>query len=134
MWTVHNVLDPSCTAEHHPLQIQLLQNLTQLADVIHLFCPQTLELAAPYYHIPSEKVITVPQGSFVGLYSDVNLTQLLARRTLALHTPFVSDADDLVLLYIGSIKRHKGLAELVQAFNAVNAGVSACMHSLSQRR
>ncbi len=150
VWTVHSVIDPSCTPEHHQLQIDLLQTLADRADVIHLLCAHTIPLtstlinpdhdqrhdqrhetdinivnlcfAAPYYVIPPEKVITVPQGSYVGLYSDVNLTQPLARRTLSLHTPFASDNDDLVLLYIGSIKRHRGLAQLVQAFNAVTSG------------
>lgn len=121
VWTVHSVIDPSCTPEHHQLQIELLQTLADRADVIHLLCAHTIPLTAPYYVIPPEKVITVPQGSYVGLYSDVNLTQPLARRTLSLHTPFASDNDDLVLLYIGSVKRHRGLAQLVQAFNAVTS-------------
>jgi hypothetical protein len=44
VWTVHSVIDPSCTPEHHQLQIDLLQTLADRADVIHLLCAHTIPL------------------------------------------------------------------------------------------
>lgn len=102
LWTIHNVLPHHCPFPD--VEASMRQALLDLIDLVHIMAPETMAETAPFYRIPTEKVIEVPHPSYLGAYPthyDVNL----ARFDLGY------DPSDLVLGVIGSIQPYKGIDE-----------------------
>lgn len=67
VWTVHNVLAHG--TQNAREEIHLAEVLCELADRIVILNPFTVEVAAPFYRIPKEKVVRVPHASYKGIYA-----------------------------------------------------------------
>lgn len=67
IWTVHNILAHG--TQNAREEIHLAETLCDVADRIIILNPFTVEVAAPYYRIPKEKVVRIPHSSYKGVYS-----------------------------------------------------------------
>lgn len=67
IWTVHNILAHG--TQNAREEISLAEVLCELSDRIIILNPLTEAVAAPYYRIPSEKVVRIPHSSYKGVYS-----------------------------------------------------------------
>jgi glycosyltransferase involved in cell wall biosynthesis len=112
IWTVHNVLPHE--TRYLELELKLRQLLAERADIVHVMCPQTVELAAPHFRIDPDRMVVLPHSSYLGIYPNT-MTTRQARDRLGLAD------DDLVLLAMGGIRPYRGLDTLLDAFDAVSA-------------
>lgn len=111
IWTVHNVLPHE--TRYLELELALRRMLAERADIVHVMCPQTVELTAAHYQIDSDRMIVLPHSSYLGMYPNT-VTARQARERLGIA------ADDLVLLALGGIRPYRGLDTLLDAFDTVS--------------
>jgi len=104
VWTVHNIMSHSAVFPDE--ETKLRAGVAELADVIHIMNPDTVDLCAPHYDLPSRKVITVPHPSYQGVYGDY-ICRAQARFDLGLQS------DDQVFLLFGSLGPHKGTRQFL---------------------
>jgi beta-1,4-mannosyltransferase len=110
VWTVHNVLPHE--TRHEAAEVALSAAVADRADVIHVLTAGTPELVAPYYRLPSERVLHAPHPSYRGAYAD-HVSRLDARHELGLMP------DEFVIAAIGAIRPYKGLDDLLDAWEDV---------------
>src|SRR5699024_2640729 len=61
LWTLHNVLPHDAV---YPRTALLLHGeLAKLADAIHVISPSTVDFAVGKYHLPADKIVTIPHSS-----------------------------------------------------------------------
>jgi glycosyltransferase involved in cell wall biosynthesis len=109
-WTVHNVLPHD--ARFAAIEAQLQQAVVDRADVVHIMARDTVEAVSQWFTIPSTTVLHVPLPSYRGVYQDI-VSGSEARHSLGIA------ADEVVYGLFGAIKPYKGLAVLLDAFEAV---------------
>ena len=109
LWTIHNEI--SHESDHMEAEKLLSSQVAELADSIHIHDYQSLD-EINEYDIPRHKVVEFPHGHYLGVYSDF-ITRKESRSILGL-----SDDDD-VCLFLGQVRKYKGVDELVTAFRAV---------------
>lgn len=107
VWTLHNVMPHECA--HPEVERQLRQGLVDRCSAVHVMCERTVELAAPDYQIPADKVRVIPHGSYVDVYPEV-VDRGEARRRLALPD------DAPVVVCFGQVRPYKGIERLLDAF------------------
>jgi glycosyltransferase involved in cell wall biosynthesis len=108
VWTVHNVLPHETRFEG--MEAHLRQELAERADLVHVMCDGTRDHVAGLYWLPSDRTVTVPHSSYIGMYPDAADRQM-SRIQLALRP------DDIALLALGGIRPYKGLDRLLVAFD-----------------
>lgn len=104
VWTVHNIMSHSAAFPEE--EGKLRAGVADLADVIHIMNPDTVDLCAPHYHLPESKVITIPHPSYRGVYGDY-ICRAQARFDLGLQP------DDQVFLLFGALGPHKGTRQFL---------------------
>lgn len=107
-WTVHNVLPHD--AARPAAEAALRQVIADRADLIHVMVSTTVELAAPFFAIPADRVVHVPLPSFRGAYPDI-VDPAAARVALGL------PLDARVVALVGGIRPYKGLDVLLDAWD-----------------
>lgn len=112
VWTVHNILSHSAAFPEE--EMQLRARAAELADVIHIMNPKTIELCREIFTIDTDKVITVPHPSYRGVYGDY-LCRQQARFNLGLQH------DDSVFLLFGSLGPHKGTRQFLSMLDSLQA-------------
>lgn len=110
VWTMHNI--HSHEAPHPRTERLVQQAFARLCDWIRVFSASSVRRASLYLNVSPDKFRIVPEGSYVGYYPNIVTTQE-ARERLGI------DQSAFVLLYFGSIRQYKGVAELVDAFKLV---------------
>ena len=105
-WSVHNVLPHQCPFPE--VESRLRARLSEIADVIHVMSPGTVEATFRYYSLPVDKIIEVPHPSYVGAYPS-HVDRATSRFELGY------EPTDLVLGALGSIQPYKGLTEFADA-------------------
>jgi glycosyltransferase involved in cell wall biosynthesis len=109
IWTVHNVLPHE--ARFPELEAKVCQALADRAAVVHVMCEETVVVAAPWYEIPRERVSVIAHASCLGVYPNF-LARDEARARLGL------EPEDTVLTAFGGLRPYKGIAALLDAFEA----------------
>lgn len=112
IWTIHNRLPHDCSFP--TVHIEFREELSALADVIHVMSEHAVAELEMLYPIPHDKVAVVPLPSYVGVYPDF-AAQADCRVRLGLH------ADDLVIAAPGAIRPYKQLDRLHRAIQAASA-------------
>lgn len=112
VWTVHNIL--SHTAAFPEEEMVLRKNTAELADVIHVMNPKTIDLCREIFSIDPKKVMEVPHPSYKGVYGDY-LSRHQARFNLGLQH------DDNVFLLFGSLGPHKGTRQFLSLLDSLQA-------------
>jgi glycosyltransferase involved in cell wall biosynthesis len=112
IWTVHNVLP-------HELrflapELVLCQGIATLADTIMVMNPETPRLVSDWYVLPPQKTVQIDHPSYLGRFPNT-VSGAQARREHGL------SSDDVVLLFIGSLRPYKGLEDLLPAFERAHA-------------
>lgn len=112
IWTIHNVLP-------HELrflapELVLCQGIATLAHTIMVMNPDTARLVSDWYTLSPEKTIQIDHPSYLGRFPNT-VSRADARRAHGL------SPDDVVLLFVGSVRPYKGLEDLLPAFDRAHA-------------
>ncbi|NVJ97161.1 MAG: glycosyltransferase [Alphaproteobacteria bacterium] len=110
VWTVHNILSHSAAFPEE--EMQLRARTAEIADVIHIMNPKTIDLCREIFSIDPAKVIEVPHPSYRGVYGDY-LCRSQARFNLGLQH------DDEVFLLFGSLGPHKGTRQFLSMLDSL---------------
>jgi glycosyltransferase involved in cell wall biosynthesis len=112
VWTVHNILAHGSRFEAE--EARMLAEVARRAAVVHVMAKGTREHVAPYYDIPSDRVLHVPHPSYIGAYEDY-VSRSQARHDLGLMP------DEIVYAVVGAIRAYKGLTMLLDAWDTLPA-------------
>ncbi|MGH2474859.1 MAG: glycosyltransferase, partial [Candidatus Limnocylindrales bacterium] len=112
VWTVHNVLPHLTTWP--ALEVSLREGVIARADIVHVLSIETIAAAAPFYEIPTSKVLHLPHPAYLGVYPD-DVSDAEARTRLGI------GPDDVVFGIVGSLQPYKGIDDLLDAFESVVA-------------
>lgn len=111
-WTVHNALPHDV---RYPEEAVLLRRgIVERSVMIHVLSQSTASEVAPWFDLPSERVVNVPHPSYAGVYPDL-VDRDAARLGHGLWP------DELVLLAFGALRPYKGIPELLDAWRATAA-------------
>ena len=107
VWTMHNL-------QHHdprPRKIErwISKFFASKCSFIRVLGPGIEAVVAEYLELPKSKIISIPEGPFVGWYPD-DVAAAQARVKLKL------DPADRVWLYFGNLRPYKGVEQLIGAF------------------
>lgn len=109
-WTMHNVLPHESVFEDQ--EVRLRELIVERADLIHVMNPDSVAMAAPYFAIPTDKVVRVEHPGYQGFYP-----QWMSRS--AARAQFGFTPGEQVLLVLGAIKPYKGLLELARSVDDI---------------
>lgn len=112
VWTVHNVLPHDTRYEVE--EVRLREEVLERADLVHVMSSRTAELTRDWYALPQDRIYRCDHPGYQGVYPDW-VSRADARCRLRLPD------GALVLLLTGAIKPYKGLRELLDAVDRVNA-------------
>lgn len=112
VWTAHNLLN-------HPRRYVALDKffsrlMVRLADKIIVHCETAKTEVAKFFGINRNKITVIPHGNYISYYQNT-IDRQQARNKLGV------SADDIVYLYFGLIRPYKGVFELIDAFNSIEA-------------
>ena len=110
IWTIHNVLPHKCP--YKAQEIELRNIICLAAQKVHVHSASSLSELEKYLNIPKEKLAIVPHGNYVGIYPN-NIARDEARKR------FNFAASQTVFLFLGQIRKYKGIDDLIVAFNRV---------------
>lgn len=110
VWTVHNLLPHAARFEEEECRFR--GEVAKRADLIHIMAEETPALVAPYFHLPTDRLLHVPHPSYFGAYADI-ISRGQARMELGIMP------DELVYLVLGAIQPYKGILELLDAWEAL---------------
>jgi beta-1,4-mannosyltransferase len=111
MWSVHNILPHDAVFDDQ--EAWLRGEVAARADIVHILAANTVELVAPHFTIPADRVLSVPHPSYIGAYEDL-VSREQARHLLGIMP------DEQVFVTLGAIKPYKGLDRLVDAWEAIS--------------
>jgi len=112
VWTVHNYGNHE--RRHPRLERRMNRLLEYNADAVIVHCAAAREiLERSFDPVNRKKVRVVPHGNYIGAYPE-HIHREAAREAMGL------DQEDLVYLFLGGIRRYKGVLELVRAFKAMD--------------
>lgn len=105
--TMHNLFphDSEIHSIHRFVQKIFLKQLTW----IRVFSYETIQKASQLFKIPEQKFSAVPEGSYITYYPNTT-EKYQAKKKLQL------PAEKTVVLFFGTLRRYKGIKELIQVF------------------
>jgi len=106
IWTVHN-LTPHEPQTHDDLAIA--QIISRRASAIIVHSPSIRDRLTEQ-HIPTERVIVIPQGSYLDAYSTPPNRDVACRKLGV-------DPTQRIVLFFGLIRSYKGVAELIACWD-----------------
>lgn len=115
IWTIHNIFPHDCP--YLQQEIELRNIISAAAHRIHVHSDKSLPEIQSNFNIPLEKVKVVPHGNYVGVYPN-KVSRALARNR------FGFSEHQTVFLFLGQIRKYKGIEDLIIAFEEVQKQVS----------
>lgn len=113
VWTVHNII--SREGKFSSLELFFSRLLTRLCNRIIVHSQLAKYEVEKAYRMAGDSQITiVPHGNYIHIYENI-VSKAQARKRLQL------DAEDIIFLYFGLIRPYKGVSELIEAFEKLNA-------------
>jgi len=111
VWTAHNL---SSHDRRFPRTERLFTRLlAQLAHRVIAHSNAAAAQVAQAFRIPMSKICVIPHAHYVGDYPN-SIDRSAARNRLGI------DDQNFVFLFLGNIRSYKGLADLVEAFRALD--------------
>lgn len=104
IWTIHNSIPHE--TKYRDLEISLCQQLSQLADRIHVLADNTANEVSEFYKLPQAKQVKVAHSSYWGIYDQAQ-SKADARKALSIKT------DETAVLFLGLARGYKGIEEAV---------------------
>jgi beta-1,4-mannosyltransferase len=106
LWTVHNRLPHEML--HRELEVELMTRLAEIVTQVIQINGHTAEAVAEDYALPSDRLVTLPHSSYVGVYpADVSRAEARERLGVPASSPTVA--------FVGQIRPYKGIATLLDA-------------------
>ncbi|MGE3277345.1 MAG: glycosyltransferase [Vicinamibacterales bacterium] len=110
-WTAHDLTN-------HERRFQTLDRwcrraTARLAHVVIVHCVEARRLVASALGLDEARLVVVPHGSYIGCYPEFMDGRDAARQALRL------PADPLVVLFLGNLRRHKGVDALLDVFDRI---------------
>jgi beta-1,4-mannosyltransferase len=115
VWTLHNVGEHD--GSQSDLEPRFNRRLISLADAVICHCGMARQLAIDAYELPGAlhpRLQVIAHGNYAGWYPDT-MDRAAARERLGL------GSTDRVFLFIGQVRRYKGVEELLEAFRGLDA-------------
>lgn len=110
LWTAHNLTGHETAGAREELVFAGL--VARIAHVVIAHGPSAEAILRQRLRLgPSQRIAVIPHGSYVGAYSE-GIGAGEARTRLGL------DEDAAIFLFLGQIRRYKGLLDLVEAFRS----------------
>lgn len=108
VWTAHNLTGHETAGAREELVFAGL--VARIAHVVIAHGPSAEAILRRRLRLgPSQRIVVIPHGSYVGAYPE-GIGAVDARARLGL------DSGEAVFLFLGQIRRYKGLQELIEAF------------------
>jgi beta-1,4-mannosyltransferase len=104
VWTAHNIVPHEPVTSDDPAVARALANASA-AVIVH-----SNTLIEEVRELGAKSVVTIPQGSYVGVYPETSLSPAEARRTVG------AEPSEFVFLFFGLIRAYKGIPRLVECF------------------
>ena len=111
IWSVHEELPHEC--KYPTAELRLRRGICELVDIVHVLHEATAELVRDSFEIPSEKELIAPHPTYAG-----TLPNHLRRESLRRDLGF--DADDVLLIGLGSIRPYKGYERVIKLLPQLN--------------
>jgi glycosyltransferase involved in cell wall biosynthesis len=112
VWTAHDVVNHE---GRYPRLDRACRRLTgAVAGAVVVHCAEARRQVVSRFGVGAEKVFVIPHGHYRDAYPDSTLDRGAARDALGL------PRGPRVLLFLGNLRRHKGLGQLVDAFAALH--------------
>jgi beta-1,4-mannosyltransferase len=115
VWTVHNLSNHEKNNSVYESFVNRI--LVQIYDRLIVHCSAARTSAASLYHLTNRalnKVKVVPHGNYVNSYQN-DVTKHIAR------DKFGYKEEDIVFLFLGSVRPYKGIFDLIDAFRNVKS-------------
>ena len=112
VWTVHNVL--SHERQHPRWELMACRAYGRFVDRIIVHCEVAARLVGDAYRVPRHRISVVPHGHYAGWYPPPE-NKAKARKRLQL------PHDTRVFLFFGLVREYKGLENLLDAFQRIDA-------------
>lgn len=110
IWTAHNTL-PHELVFRKGRELKARKWLVNLADLVIVHSESSIDEFAKLGIFP-KKHITIPHGSYIGVYSNT-ISQMEARKVLGL------SEKKFIYLFLGMIRAYKGLDRLLEAYSKI---------------
>ncbi len=111
VWSIHNVYPHD--KKYHTL-IRFVYRLFCISVTkLRAFSKESIQRISQEYHVTEDKMVSVPQGSFVDYYPN-SISKAEARLYLNI------GSSNKVFLFLGSLRPYKGVDELITAFREIN--------------
>lgn len=111
VWTAHDVVNHE--GRYEPLDRACRRLTGALADAVVVHCAEARTQVVSRFAIAADKVFVIPHGHYQDAYAAPALGRDAARD--ALGVPRAAR----VLLFLGNLRRHKGIGQLIEAFAAL---------------
>lgn len=111
VWTLHNL--ESHEGLQPALERMVHRILARHCDWIRVLYPSLVEPAARHLRVPTAKVRSLPEGSYVGYYEN-HVTGEAARRTLEI------DENAFVFLTLGNVRPYKGIEDYIDVIKRLD--------------
>ena len=108
VWTVHNLFSHESNNKTRELIARMI--FARLCNIV-VHSEGARQLVAKTYRISKDKITVIPHGSYIGCYEHENSI------TATLKNNFDIAPNDIVFLFLGHIRRYKGVEQLVNAFS-----------------
>jgi beta-1,4-mannosyltransferase len=111
VWTVHNIV--SHESNHRRLTTFGCALVARSVHVIFVHCESAREIVAARYRLSdTEKIVVIPHGHYIDSYSN-EVARPAARSALGI------EDSGWVVLFLGGVRPHKGVLELIDAFRSL---------------
>jgi glycosyltransferase involved in cell wall biosynthesis len=110
IWTIHNILPHDFP--YIKQEIELRNIICAAAQTLHIHSQKSLPEIQQYLNIPLEKVKIIPHGNYIGVYPN-HIDKVEARHR------FGFSEEQTVFLFLGQIRKYKGIEDLIFAFDEV---------------
>jgi glycosyltransferase involved in cell wall biosynthesis len=113
VWTAHDLINHE---QRYPALDRLVRRMTgRLAETIIVHCAEAKrQVTAQIGAGRAAKIVVIPHGPYFDSRSVDALDRGAARTALGLHQ------DETLFLFLGNLRRHKGVAQLLGAFRELN--------------
>jgi len=113
MWTIHNVVPHGCLDIERELTLQ--SAIAQRCDVIHVLGQRSTDIVSEGVALPRQRIRIVPHPSYRTAYP-AETHRDTTRAALGI------PPTEVVYAVVGSLRRNKGLAELLDAYDQMGNG------------